>query len=173
MKESAEHCWLTRTKQICKFATEVFHFDKLCVQLADSELGQDFNRMDDKELVVGNKQSSISSMSRVCVLLFFLFYFTGCPWDAMLMLAGDSLYFPFFVQDSEQRTAVHICILKKMPEEFLASMDCWIVGVVLYSMVLCRRGIKADMSTFQPGKLSVLPSCCRLPFLLTCLDMFK
>lgn len=26
------------------------------------------------------------------------------------------------VQDSEQRTAVHICILKKMPEEFPASV---------------------------------------------------
>ena len=32
--------------------------------------------------------------NRVCFLLF-SFCFTGCPWDAMLMLAGDSFVLPF------------------------------------------------------------------------------
>lgn len=84
------------------------------------------------------------------------------------MLAGDSLYFPFFVQDSEQRTAVHICILKKMPEEFLASMDCWIVGVVLYSNIVrsCAGvGLKQICQLFSQGSCQcfraavVCPSC--------------
>ena len=58
-----------------------------------------------------------------------VFAFISQGVHGMLMFAADSLYFPFSLQDSEQRTAVHICILKKMPEEFLASMDCWIVGL--------------------------------------------